>query len=108
MALQIIFNPLSGQFDFVGSSSAPSPSPRYSATFNNTTDWTLSAPDYVYSVTAATHGLGTRPSVKVFEALGGGSYEEVIANISINSSGDVSVKVSQSPNNRFTGLIIIL
>lgn len=108
MALQIFFNPLSGQFDFVGSGSTPTPSPRYSATFNNTTDWTLSSPDYVHSVLAATHGLGTRPSVKVFESLGGGSYEEVIVNVSINSSGDVSLKVSQLPNNRFTGLILIL
>jgi hypothetical protein len=110
MSLKIILNPLSGNFDFVGDTGAPAPAlaTRYTALFNNTTDWTLSSPDYLYTVLASSHGKGTTPNIQVFESLGGGSYEQVIVNISINNLGDVTLKISETPNNRFNGLILII
>lgn len=107
----LTYNFLTGQFDFTGvggGGGGPSTATRYTATFNNTTDWGVSAPDYTFTVLATNHGKGITPSVQVFEDIGGGSYEEVITNITINSSGDVILKVSQSPDNRFNGLVLII
>lgn len=107
--MSIVFNPLSGQFDFVGAGSGggPATATKYTRAFNNTTDWTLSSPDYFITTLAATHGKGTVPSVMVFELVGS-DYELVVANILISASGDVTVKVAASPDNRFNGLILII
>lgn len=95
--------------DFVGTSggSPSGPAERYFATFNNTTDWTLSSPNYVRTITAATHGKGVNPSVSVFE-LNGSDYELVNVGITISNIGDVTISVSETPNNRFNGLILII
>jgi len=105
------FNPLTGNLDFVGSSggggSPSGPAERYFATFNNTSDWTSNSPEYTHTVTAATHGKGSNPNVSVYELVSG-NYEAINVNISITTGGDVTIKVSETPDNRFTGLILIL
>lgn len=107
--MSLTFNPFTGQFDFTGvSGGGVLPPARYTATFNNTTDWTLSAPDYTHTIAAATHGRGTSPNVQVYESIGGGSYEQVTTNVTVSATGDVTLKVSQVPNNRFTGLVLII
>lgn len=107
--MSIVFNPFSGGFDFTGTSSGGGPSlaERYALSFNNTTDWTLSAPDYTLTILAGTHGKGTNPSVHVFELVGL-NYEQIVTNVTVNASGDVTLKVTQLPDNRFNGAILII
>lgn len=82
---------------------------KYSQTFNNTTDW--GAPSggyYSIQVLATTHSLGTNPNVQVFESAGGGSYDVTTPDmIRINSSGDVTIVVTENIDARFTGKLII-
>jgi hypothetical protein len=91
-----------------GSGGGPSaPAERYTDTFNNTTDWTAASPEYTRTILAATHGRGTSPNVQVFELISG-SYEQINVNVVVNGSGDVTLKVTETPNNRFVGLVIII
>lgn len=102
-------NPITGQLDIAGGgSAAPSSALRYSSLFNNTTDWSLSLPDYNLTVLEATHAKGLTPNVQVYEDIGGGSYEMINTNILINSSGDITISVAASPDNRFNGAILII
>jgi hypothetical protein len=107
------FNPLNPFFlDFTGSGGsgpASGPAERFTDTFNNTTDWgSPSSGLYSLSVTALVHGKGTNPNVQVYELVSG-SYEQVQPNsIVINMSGDITISALQTPDTRFTGLILIL
>ena len=101
------FNPLVFEgFDIV-SGGATGPATRFYNTFNSTTDWTLNSPDYTYTVTAATHSRGVNPAVMVFELIGS-DYELVQTNVIVNASGDVTIKVSETPDTRFEGLILLI
>lgn len=100
------FNPVTGNLDLSGGSTSPA-SIRYTATFNNTTDWTLSSPNYIRTILASTHGRGTTPNVSVYE-LNGSDYDLVNILVQINASGDVTLFVNSSPDTRFTGLVLII
>lgn len=80
---------------------------RYFSTFNNTTDWTLASPDYTRTILAATHGKGLNPNVQVYEQ-NGADYDMVNILIKVNASGDVTMFVSETPDSRFNGLILII
>lgn len=107
----IIFNPLSGTFDFTGTSGGGGGglADRYVDTFNATTDW--SGPSgglYTITVTAATHAKGGNPNVQVYELVGS-DYELVQPNsLVINGLGDVTISTLQTPDTRFAGLILII
>lgn len=109
----IVFNPLTGNFDIAGTGGGgggAGPAERYSDTFNATSDWgSASGGQYTITILAATHGKGTTPSVLVFEDIGGSVYELVGLNaLQINALGDVSLKVLETPDNRFAGLVLII
>lgn len=83
----------------------------YVGTFNNTTDWgTASGGLYTITITAATHGKGANVSdVSLYETVSGNSVLIVVDTLSINNStGDVSFSVSETPDGRFTGKVIII
>jgi len=110
LKMSIRFNPLGLEgLDIVGSGGGGSPGPaqRYVLPFNNSTDWTLNAPDYTITISAASHGSGVNPNISVFELVGS-IYELVQTSVDVNASGDVTIKVSQSPDNRFNGLVLII
>ena len=71
-----------------------------------TADWTLSVDEYVLSVAAATHTKGVNPEVIVLENTGT-EFAEVILYKAINASGDLTLAVSATPDNRFAGKLII-
>lgn len=80
----------------------------FSDTMNSSTDWgSPSGGYYSITITAGTHGKGTSPVVQVFELISG-SFEDIGTDIIVNSSGDVSVRVTSVPDNRFAGKIIIV
>lgn len=101
------FNPLTGQFDLVESGSSVQ-TPNYSALFNATTDWGApSAGSYEISIPALTHGKGINPIVQVYELVGS-DYEKVTATIDVaQANGDIILSVSEVPDTRFEGKIVI-
>ncbi len=82
----------------------------YTQSFNSTTDWGSAAGGlYTITVAAATHGKGTNiTSLEAFED-DGTSYVSVAPDtLKWNkSTGAVSISVSDSPNGRFAGTLII-
>jgi len=76
--------------------------------FDNTADWgTAAGGYYTITITQATHQKGTNPIVQVFET--NGSSDELINTdlISVNTDGDVSFRVNETPNLRFSGKVVI-
>lgn len=73
----------------------------------NTTNWTLSGSDYVITIPATTHGKGVTPTVVIYydNTI---TFEEVVVPVTIDSTGEVKIYVSSSPDNRFTGKAVII
>ena len=91
-----------------GSSGGGGGGSKYAASFNNTTDWgSPSGGFYTLEILAAIHEKGTTPLVTVYESASGG-YENVVVHILIDVSGNIQLKVTETPNNRFTGRVVIL
>lgn len=91
----------------ITSQSLPVPT-KYVLTFNATTDWG-SAGGGFYSLTVLqTAHKAVSPTVQIFE-LSGSDYDVVMVDrIRINSSGDVTIRVPETPDGRFAGKIIIM
>lgn len=86
-----------------GGSSTP-----YSQTFNDSSDWTgPSLGFYTITILETTHDKGTTPIVQVYELISS-DYEEVITDIVINSSGDITIRVTDNIDTRFAGRIVVL
>jgi hypothetical protein len=107
---RVVFDPFSGglSIDDVGTGGGGGGgNPNYSSTFT-VANW--AGPNsgyYTYTKLAATHGKGTTPIVQIWEDLGGGQFSIVDVPFSINTSGDVLLQVSDNPDLRFNGLIIV-
>ena len=101
------FNPLTGEFDIVGSSGSGAQAPNYLQTFVSG-DW-VGPVDGFYSLTilASIHNKGINPVIQVFE-LNGTDYEEIDLSITVHSiTGDITLGVTETPDSRFNGKIII-
>lgn len=99
------FNGLTGQLDLV-SSPTTSTTLKYLVSFNNTTQWTLNGSYYEFLIPASTHGAGVTPITQVFEVIAGVSTE-VLVDLSFNALGDIVIRVTSVPDNRFTGKVIV-
>jgi len=82
----------------------------YSSTFDATTSWgAASGGIYTITITAGTHGKGTSPKeVTIYEDDGTNWIPApgVIAKIN-KTTGDISFEVSETPDDRFAGRIVI-
>ena len=97
-----------GVFDFTGSSSGSSPAIRTASTNNATVDWSgPSGGEYSITILQATHLKGTSPNIEVFE-LTAGVYYQVSPSVEVDASGNVTVRVTASPDLRFAGKILII
>jgi hypothetical protein len=107
------FNPLGPDFSATnpasGGGGGGGPAERYTATFNSTTSWgSASGGVYTITISAATHGKGTAPNVAVYENVGG-VYELVaLESVRVTLTGNVSLRVLETPDNRFAGLVLII
>ena len=80
----------------------------YTQNFNNTSDWgSPSGGFYNITILQSTHEKGTSPQIQTFESIGGG-FNLIDTSVQVNASGDVTISVTSSPDNRFTGRIVIL
>lgn len=80
---------------------------KYTQSFNNTSDWVLNGSIYELKILAATHGNKLNPVVFTVETVAGEDVE-IFPTIVRNASNDIILQVTQSPDNRYTGKIIIL
>jgi len=78
----------------------------YVATFSSGS-WSVSGSNYIYTILESTHGKGTDTQVKVYETVGM-TFEEVGTGVRVNASGDITLIITLSPDNRFSGKIVIL
>jgi len=70
-------------------------------------DWTgPSGGEYSLVINEAAHLKGVYPTVTIYELVSG-SYEEVTCSITIDNSGLITIKVLETPDNRFNGRVII-
>lgn len=88
------------------SSGGTSTAARYLVPFTSGT-WVLSGTDYVITVNAGTHNKGTSPTVSAYLDTGS-TYEEVVVATTIDTSGNVTIYVTATPDNRFSGKLLIL
>ena len=90
-----------------GGSGSGGSNPSHVALFDATTSWSgPSGGEYSISISEVVHGQGASPQVQVFEK-NGTDYEEVVVFITVNASGDVTIKVPDTPDLRFEGKLII-
>lgn len=106
----IKFNPFTGQLDLTGGTSGSPPSVvKYIHSFNNTSSWAgPSVGFYTITVLAITHGLGINVNPVIFELDGSDFVQVNVDEVRINPSGDITIRVPDSPDLRFTGKIILI
>lgn len=82
-------------------------SPNYVATFSTPTSWgSPSAGNYTLTVPVATHGKGQNPIVQILE-LSGPNYVTIAISHTVDPSGNIIIQVSETPDLRFNGKIIV-
>jgi hypothetical protein len=106
-----ILNPLTGNLDFVGTGggggSPTIQTPNYTLPFT-TTDFTGPVSgNYILTILATTHGKGLHPIIQIFEDIGGGLLEIVVAPFTVDGSGNVRVLITSSPDQRFNGKCVL-
>lgn len=67
--------------------------------------WISGPQDYEITIPESEHLRGVNPTVEVFEL--DGVYYDVFVSIEVSNAGEIKLKVSQSPDNRFAGKVII-
>ena len=81
---------------------------KYSRIFNATDDWgNLSNGSYSISILESDHNMGSMPVIQL-EQSSNNVYTILEPSIvTIGNNGDITLTVTSSPDNRFSGLIII-
>lgn len=70
-------------------------------------DWSgPSLGEYTITILATTHDMGTNPMVQVFEKVGV-DFEEIEVAVEVTDAGDVIIKVTETPDLRFEGKVLI-
>lgn len=104
-SITITNDPVTNTIDFVATGVGGLS--KYTSVFNNTTDWVLNGSNYELTVLAATYGSKANPVIYTFETIAGVDTE-VFPAIIKNVTNDIILQVTQVPDNRYTGKIIIL
>ena len=81
----------------------------YVQTFDASSAWgSASGGFYTITITAGTHSKGVNPQVQIFEN-NSGSFDDVdVDRLRVDSSGNITFRVPDSPDSRFAGKINIL
>jgi hypothetical protein len=105
--MSIKFNPFTSNFDFVGTSSSPTPVPTFELVISDLADWgSPSGGIYTLTILAATHGKGTKPLVQALETTAL-TFTLIGLAHQIDSLGNITLEVTETPDNRFLGKILI-
>ncbi|MCP4695763.1 MAG: hypothetical protein GY862_02775 [Gammaproteobacteria bacterium] len=85
------------------------PSPRYTATFNTTTNWgTASGGYYTMTIAAASHGRGTNPGIQLGRESGTDFIDFGVDEIKKAANGDISIRVTETPDGRCAGRAVVM
>lgn len=103
-SVDISANEINGTIDFVVTPTGTGAT-KFSQDFL-IADWILNGTQYEITVLATTHNKGVNPIVQVVEN-NTGIYSLILTSYDISVSGDITLIVSQTPDNRFDGKIII-
>lgn len=104
-SITITGNATTGAIDFIAVGGGGGSSTPYKYDFLST-DWVLDVDVYKIEILAALHLKGVNPTAHVFEDVLS-DFEEVETSLELNASGDIILKVSQTPDLRFSGKTII-
>jgi D-alanyl-D-alanine carboxypeptidase len=77
---------------------------KYSADFNNTSDWTGASAPFTITVAAATHGLGSTKQLQVSVYEDGTPNSLVVTDVTVADNGDVVI----TANSKFAGHYVII
>jgi hypothetical protein len=92
-------------FNVTGVNSGGGSNPPYSLDFVSG-DWSINGDVYEFQVNQSTHTRGASIVVQVFELVGG-NYSEVITDVQVTPTGDITLSISSVSDLRFDGRIII-
>lgn len=107
MASSIRLNIFTGNFDYVGTTGVAPSTPAYELIISNLSTWgTASGGLYTISISTATHGKGTKPLVQALETTAS-TFTLIGLAHQIDSLGNITLEVSDTPDNRFLGKILI-
>lgn len=82
--------------------------PPYVLSFNATTSWgSATLGQYSIQVLESSHGKGADPIVQVYETILGIDQLVDVDSVLVNSSGDVTIQVTENLDTRFAGKIVI-
>lgn len=84
---------------------ATSATAKYVMSFTTGT-WISEGGAYVIKIPVSQHNKGASPQCKTYELLGA-LYLENVATVLMDSDGNITVEVTQNPDNRFSGKITI-
>jgi hypothetical protein len=70
-------------------------------------DWVAAGANYTITITAGTHGVGSSPTVRTYLDTTT-EFEEVEVDVVVETTGDVVISVTSTPDNRFKGKLIII
>lgn len=84
------------------------PALRYAFTHDATTSWTDNTTDYSFSINSATHGINESDFVIATYSGATSPFVKVEPYVEYTDAGVVTVKVSNSPDGRYAGRVIIL
>jgi len=84
-------------------------SERYCETFDATTSWGAAVGGYyTLVVPQATHTRGVNPTVDTFETVGTDNVEVTPDELKVSATGDVSIRVVETPDCRFAGKAVFI
>lgn len=109
----IVFNPfIPGNFDFTraaGGGGGGGPAERYTLSFNATTDWgAASGGFYTITVLESAHTRGVTPMFGIYELVAAQYQLVTVDQAQMDGSGNISFRVTDSPDLRFAGLILVI
>ena len=86
-----------------------SPSPRHTETFDAATSWgTASGGYYTMTIAAVTHGRGTNPGIQLGRQSGSDYIDVGVDEVKKAANGDISIRVTESPDGRFAGRAVVM
>lgn len=81
------------------------PEAKYELSFN-TSSWLINGEFYEIVVTQTVHKKGTNPVVNVFETIESEDHS-LLVNIIVDDNGNIKIQTTASPDNRFSGKLIV-
>jgi len=82
---------------------------RYASTFDAGASWGAAAGGYyTITITQATHTRGVDPMIQIYETSAGDDFLVEVDQLKVSAAGDAAFRVTEDPDLRFAGKIILV